>query len=191
MKQSLALNGPVTASLRHHDFVWVPASLHHHRLHSQHGRGLCAVVGAPRRIACCLAPPLVRLLCACSACCLGFWHPAAVVAWHLVLCRGCSRQRAPLACLLDPHWCTTPHRVRSLSIQRSVVPSLWCLPLPWAFPSGFTGRLRGARRGRPRIGLMVPAADHHRRRGAWLAPHFTSWAPRDGVIPGASLQRWS
>ena len=55
----------------------------------------------------------------------------------------------------------------------------------------FTWRLRGARRGGPRTRLIVPAAGPRRGRGAGLAPRSTRSGPRDGVVPGGSLWRWS
>ena len=69
----------------------------------------------------------------------------------------------------------------------AVVPS----PTPGAFAPGFTGRLRGARGGRPRTGLMVPATCPCRGRGAGLAPRRTRSGLRDGVGPGGSLRRRS
>ena len=64
-------------------------------------------------------------------------------------------------------------------------------PTPGAVTPGFTGHLRGARGGRPRTGLIVPAAGPRRGRGAGLAPCRTRSGPRDGVVPGGSLGRWS
>ena len=64
-------------------------------------------------------------------------------------------------------------------------------PIPVACAPGFTGRLRGARGGRPRTGLIVPAAGPRRSRGAGLAPRRTRSGPRDGVVPGGSLRRRS
>ena len=61
-------------------------------------------------------------------------------------------------------------------------------PTPGACAPGFTGWLRGARGGRPRTGLIVPAAGPHRGRGAGLAPRRTRSGPRDGVVPGGSLR---
>ena len=64
-------------------------------------------------------------------------------------------------------------------------------PTPGACAPGFTGWLRGARRGRPRTGLIVPAAGPRRGRDAGLAPRRTRLGPRAGVVPGGSLRRWS
>ena len=66
----------------------------------------------------------------------------------------------------------------------AVVPS----PSSRAVAPGFTGRLRGARGGWPRTGLIVPAADPCRGRGAGLARRRTRSGPRDGVVPGGSLR---
>ena len=65
----------------------------------------------------------------------------------------------------------------------AVVPS----PTPRAVAPGFTGWLRGARGGRPRTGLIVPAAGPCRGKGAGRAPRRTRSGPRDGVVPGGSL----
>ena len=59
----------------------------------------------------------------------------------------------------------------------AVVPS----PTPGAVAPGFTGWLPGARGGRPRTGLIVPAAGPCRGRGAGRAPGRTRLGPRDGV----------
>ena len=64
-------------------------------------------------------------------------------------------------------------------------------PIPGACTPGFTGRLRGARGGRPRTGLIVPAAGPHQARGAGLAPRRTHSGPRARVVPGGSLRRRS
>ena len=62
-----------------------------------------------------------------------------VIPWHLVLCGGCGRRRASLACLVAPRWRAVPRPVRSLSMRRSAFPSLWCLPLPRARTPEFPG----------------------------------------------------
>ena len=49
---------------------------------------------------CCLATALVPWFVACSAHCPGLRHPAAIVAWHLLVCLGCGRRRDSLACLV-------------------------------------------------------------------------------------------
>ena len=66
----------------------------------------------------------------------------------------------------------------------AVVPS----PTPGAVAPGFTGWLRGARGGRPRTGLIVPAAGPCRGKGAGRAPRRTRSGPQDGVVPGGSLR---
>ena len=66
----------------------------------------------------------------------------------------------------------------------AVVPS----PGPGAVAPGFTGWLRGARGGRLRTGLFVPAAGPCRGKGAGPAPRHTRSGPRDGVTPGGSLK---
>ena len=60
-------------------------------------------------------------------------------------------------------------------------------PTPGAVAPGFTGWLRGARGGRPRTGLFVPAAGPCQGKGAERAPCPTRSGPRDGVVPGESL----
>ena len=114
-----------------------------------------------------------------------------LVAWHLVLDRGCGRRSASLACFVAPRWCAVRLPVRSLSVRQSALPSPWFPSLPGARASGFTGRLLGARGGRPETGLMVPAAGPHRGGGAGLTPHRTRSEPGNGVFPGGSLQRRS
>ena len=66
----------------------------------------------------------------------------------------------------------------------AVVPS----PTRGAVAPGFTGWLRGARGGRPRTGLIVPAAGPCRGKGAGRAPLRSRSGPCDGVIPGGSLR---
>ena len=60
--------------------------------------------------------------------------------------------------------------------------------IPGAVAPRFTERLRGARGGRPRTGLFVPAAGPCGGRGTGLAPRLTRSGPRDGVVPGRSLR---
>ena len=64
-------------------------------------------------------------------------------------------------------------------------------PTPGAGAPGFTGWLRGARGGRPRTRLIVPAAGPRRGRGAGLAPRRTRSGPCDGIVPSGSLRRRS
>ena len=114
---------------------------------------------------CCLAPVPVTWFVACCARCPGLRNPVAVVAWYLSVCLGCDPQRASLACLAAPRWCAAPRPVRSLSVLRSASPVLLCLfSSPWAFTPRLSGRLRGARGGRPRTGLLVPSAGPCRGR---------------------------
>ena len=95
---------------------------------------------------------------------------------------------ASLACLVAPRWCAAP-----LSSGRSRC-SGWlsrrhgASPIPVAVAHGFTGRLRGARGGRPGTGLIVPATGSCRARGPGLAPRHTCSGPREGVVPGRSLR---
>ena len=59
---------------------------------------------------------------------------------------------------------------------------------PGAVTPGFTGRLTGARGGRPRTRLFVPAAGPCRSRGAGLAPRRACWGPPDAFLPGRFLR---
>ena len=81
-------------------------------------------------IGCHLARVPVSSFVACCARCPGFRHPVAAVAWHLSLCLGCKRWRAPLACLLALRWCAAPCLVRSLSVLRSTFPTQCCFSQP-------------------------------------------------------------
>ena len=74
-----------------------------------------------------------------------------------------------------------------VGFPEAVVP----FPTPGAFAPGFTGRLRGARGGRPRTRLIVPAAGPRPGRGAGRAPRRTRLGPRDGAVPSGSLRRRS
>ena len=76
-----------------------------------------ALSPVPRFVVCCARLP-------------GLWHPLAVVAWHLSLCRCCSRRRASLTCIVAPCWCAAPRPVLSLSVLQLAFPSPWCLPPP-------------------------------------------------------------
>ena len=66
----------------------------------------------------------------------------------------------------------------------ALVPS----PTPGAVAPGFTGWLRAARGGRPRTGLIAPAAGPCRGKGAGRAPRRTRSGPRDEVVPRGSLR---
>ena len=140
---------------------------------------------------------------------------AAPVAWHLSSCRGslrvvralwvCSTRRASLlgTCpcayvvagsvpLRRASWPRVLRRTLSgqvalrapVGFSDAVVP----FPTPGACAPGFTWWLHGARGGRPRTGLILPAAGPRRGRGAGLAPPRTRSGPRDGVVPGGSLR---
>ena len=153
---------------------------------------LAGVCGVGVWVGCCLAPVPVPWFVACCARFPGSRHPVAVVAWHLSMCLGFGRRRASLARFVAPRWCAAPRPVRSpfgapVSFPDAVVP----FPVPGACAPGFTGRLRGARGGRPRTGLFVRAAGPCRGRGPGLAPRCTRSGPRDGVVPGGSLRRRS
>ena len=125
--------------------------------------------GAGARLS--MAPSPMPLFVLCCARFPGLRRPVAVVAWHLSVCLRCGWRRASLACLVAPRRC-------------AVVP----FPTPGAVDPGFTGRLRGARGGRSRTGLFVPAAGPRRGRGAGLAPRLTRSGRRDAVVPGRSLR---
>ena len=136
-------------------------------------------VPVPRCVACCARRPGLR-------------HPVAVVAWHLSVCLGCGRRRASLACLVVPFWCAAPRLVRvALDAPVGFLDAVVPFPSPGGCAPGFTGCLRGARGGRPRTGVIMPAARPRRGRGAGLAPRRTRSGPRDGVVPGGSLRRLS
>ena len=79
----------------------------------------------------------------------------------------------PAACLSGvprgPAWFAAPCPVRLLSGLWSAFPSLWCLPLPGAFASGFTERLHVARGGR-------------REPGAWCLPRARAKAGALGSL---------
>ena len=133
---------------------------------------------------------------------LGFVVCGLVVAWHLFVCRGslrvvralrvCGTRRPSLLgtcpCALVvaggvPLWrASWPRVVRRASsgpvalgapvgFPDAVVP----FPTPGACAPGFTGRLRGARRGRPRTGLIVYAAGPRRGRGAGHQKKFLNF----------------
>ena len=116
-----------------------------------------------------------------GACCArspGLRHLAAVAAWHLSVCLGCGRLRA----LFGAVALGAP-----IGFPDAVVP----FPTSEACAPGFTGWLRGARGGRPRTGLIVPAAGPRQGRDSGLTPRGTRSGPRNGVIPGGSLRRRS
>ena len=68
-----------------------------------------------------------------------------------------------------------------------LVPWLWPAACLSSVPCG-PALVRGARGGRPRTGLIVPAAGPCRGKGAGRAPRRTRSGPRDGVVSGGSLR---
>ena len=105
--------------------------------------------------------PLLLGTCPCAFVVAG-GVPLLRASWLRVVCRASARPVAVDAPVCFPD---------------AVVP----FPTKGAFTPGFTGRLRRARGGRPRIRLIVPAAGPCRGRGAGLAPCCTrSGAPRWG-----------
>ena len=148
---------------------------------------------------------------------LGFVVCGLAVAWHLFVCRGslrvvralrvCGTRRPSLlgTCpcalvvaggvpLCRASWPRVVRRASSgpvalgapVGFPDAVVP----FPTPGACAPGFTGRLRGARGGRPRTGLIVPAAGPRRGRGAGLSASYPFGAPRWGCpwrVPPASV----
>ena len=60
-----------------------------------------------------------------------------------------------------------------------------------AYAPGFTGRLRGARGGRPGTGLFVPTRGRCRGSGGGLARRRTRSEPRVWLVSGGSLRRRS
>ena len=125
-----------------------------------------ARVAGPARFWCCVWPPGASWV-------LGTWSCILVLA-------GC----ASLTYLIAPHLCAVLLRVRSLLERWLAFPSPFCLPLPGAYAPEFTGRLRGARGGRTRTGLMVPVAGP--RRGGALGSLRV--VPVRGPAVGLSLK---
>ena len=111
-------------------------------------------------VGCCLAPVPVPWFVACCACCPGFRHPPAVVAWHLPLCFSCGLRRASLACLVAPRWCAAPCPVRWLSVLRLAFPTPWCLLPPRGLesPALLGGCAGHAEAGREPGSLCLPLA---------------------------------
>ena len=116
----------------------------------------------------------------------------AVVASHLSVCLDCGRRCACLACLLTP---ALVRRASSGPVALGAPVSFPEAVLPFVTPGAcapeITGRLRGARSGRPRTGLLVPAAGRCGGSGAQLVARCTRSGPRDGGVPGGSLRRRS
>ena len=115
--------------------------------------------------------PLLLGTCPCALVVAG-GVPLRRASWPRLVRRASSGPVAPGApvCFLD-----------------AVVP----FPTPGACAPSFSGWLRGTREGRPKTGLIVPAAGPRRGGGAGLAPRRTRSGPRDGVVPGGSLRRRS
>ena len=118
-------------------------------------------------------------------------HPAAVVAWHLSVRRGCGRRRASLACLVAPRWCTAPRQVRSLSVLGSAFPTPWCLsPSRGLAPPGSLGGCAGhAEAGQEPGSFCLPLAGPRQRRWARTAL-YPFGAPRWGCpwrVPPVSV----
>ena len=107
-------------------------------------------------------------LCSCGAHCPGLGHPAAVVAWHLSVCRGCGRRPASLTCLVAPRG--APRLVRSgrsrcagrLSRRRGAFPH----------PGGFRPRIYWA----AAQGTWRPAENRAHCACRWLPPRQGRWA---------------
>ena len=114
--------------------------------------GVCGVW-----VGCCLAPVRVPWFAACCARSPRLWHLAAVAAWHLSVCLGCGRRRASLACLVAPRGAPRLSDPVALGAPVGTHVAVVPFPTPGACAPGFTWPLRGARGGRPRTGLFVPA----------------------------------
>ena len=129
-------------------------------------------------VGCCLAPVPVPWFVVCCARCPGLRHPVAVVAWHVSSCRGCGQQRASLACLLAPRWCTAPRQVRSLPVLWLAFPSPWCLfpPRRLAPPPLLGGCAGHAEAGREPGSFCLPLAP---AEGRWArSASYPFGAPR-------------
>ena len=136
---------------------------------------------------CCVAPVPLPWFVAC--CAPGFAAPSG----RCRLTPVCVPWLWPVACLsgmpggpaLVRRALSGPVALRApFGFPDAVVP----FPTTGACAPGFTGWLRGAGGGRPRTGLIVPAAGPRRGWGAGLAPRRTRSGPRDGVVPGGSLR---
>ena len=162
------------------------------------GRGV-PVAGAPLLVACCSAPPRVPCLCGCGVRCPGLRHPAAAVAWRLVLCLSCGRRGASLGCLLDR--AGAPRVVQSGRSRYSGRLSRRCGAFP--HPGGCRPRLypaaaRGTRRPAenrahcacrwplPRQGRWAPSALYPFEAPPWVCPwqslQLRSWAACAAVV---------
>ena len=118
-------------------------------------------------------------------------HPVAVVAWHLSLCKVVAGELP----LWPASWPALVRRASSGPVALVVLVGFLVAvvrsSILGAVATGVTGRLRRARGGWPRIGLIVPAAGPRRGRGAGIAPRRTrSGARRWGCpcrVPRASV----
>ena len=101
----------------------------------------------------------------------------------------------PAACLSGvprgPAWRRSSSCPVALGAPDGSPDALVPFPTRGACAPGFTGWLRGARGGRPRPRLIVPAAGPRGGRGTGLAPRRIRSGTRDGVVPGGSLRRRS
>ena len=149
---------------------------------------------------------------------LGFVVCGLAVAWHLFLCRGplrvvcalrvCGPRRQSLLgtcpCALVVAGGVPLRRASWPRVVRRASCGPVPLGAPVGFPDdvvpfptlgacapGFTGWLHGARGGRPRTGLIVPAAGPRRGSVAGLAPRGTRSGPRDGVVRGGCIRHRS
>ena len=142
------------------------------------------------------------------------------VAWHLFRCRGSLRVvRAARVCstrwplllgtcpcalvvaggvpLWRAWWPRVVRRASSgpvaLGAPVGFPDALVSFPTQGACAPGFTGWLRGARGGRPKTGLIVPAAALRRCRGAGLAPRRTRVPPASvlGCVRCDGLRVWT
>ena len=130
-------------------------------------------------------------LCGCGARCPGLRHPAAVVAWHLSVCRGCGRRRASPACLVAPRG--APRLVRSGRSRCSgrLFQRRGAFPHPGGFrPQIYWAAAQGTRRpaeNRAHCACRWPPT----RQGRWArSASYPFGAPRRGCpwrVPPASV----
>ena len=143
---------------------------------------------APRVLAC--VSQALRVHSWCCARFLGLQHPVAVLFGRffcaVVVAGGVPLWRASWPRIRAPCFVRSgcSRCAGRISCRRGAFPyRVLCTP-------GFTTRLRGARRDRPRARLMVPAASSFCGGGAGLAPCCTRSGSRCGVVPGGSLGHW-
>ena len=134
------------------------------------GRRLVFLGTCSRAVVCCVLWALSRFAAPGSRCCLA----PVCVPWLW-----------PAACLSGvrrgPACCAAPRPVRSLSVLWLAFSMPWCLSPHRGLAPGFTGWLRGARGGRPKTWLIVPAASPCRCRGTGLTPRGTCSGPAMGL----------